>query len=668
MTPTYLILALLSFTQVSNHAILVPEPIKKNWFSTENGEWVLGMQQQKIAYDGDFWELTELRSEGVKYIIQLQKTDTICYYNTSGRYVCEWKDRSETLALSPGKGQQLLIQNEHANIQATVNPKANYKPTEKLADSFEPGMAIFKGYVINATPQTKDQGITLYVDDLFYADQRSYSTGLEEDGFFYLQVPLTTAQDIYIRPGKSIFLEPGKTTIALINASKKADIYFMGAHASLNRDLTQFNSDPGNNFDFRADRKNMKFEPETYRESRKQLQETYLADFKKYSRKHQTSPAFQHWFSVNAQLRYYKDLMRYRWLRTKFSDGMKRMSKHPTYFSFIKEIDYTDPAYRISGNLSDLVRELHNYYFGLADHRFSYLVSDPRFVRKLLNSEATLEESDRHTLEQYLGYFPVVDKPTAELSQEQAAQIKQNEALFKELQKQHYQFFMENLLQAQKQWKTQHLEKVLDHEPRDTFIKQYTLIHALNQQLGQGRKTGIDFYWPLVQDLALEPGVLDHLQYRYDEVQATFDRPLPKWAEIKNTSVGSAQALLKEIAQKHSGKMVYIDIWATWCAPCHQELKKNGPLKKAFAKAEVAAVYLCASGEEKLMENAIKKYELAGDHYFLSERISREVRAQFDIGGYPSYLIMNKHGQVVNTKAPPPSQLEALMAEIDRLK
>ncbi len=121
------------------------------------------------------------------------------------------------------------------------------------------------------------------------------------------------------------------------------------------------------------------------------------------------------------------------------------------------------------------------------------------------------------------------------------------------------------------------------------------------------------------------------------------------------------------------GKVVYLDIWGTWCGPCKQELKFTPQLKQYFKGKEVAFVYLDMDDDEKdaAWKEFIKVNELTGIHL----RKTREQMAPFwkellenaadKSEYYPQYFIFDKKGKLVVTKAERPSRKEVLYRQIE---
>lgn len=131
--------------------------------------------------------------------------------------------------------------------------------------------------------------------------------------------------------------------------------------------------------------------------------------------------------------------------------------------------------------------------------------------------------------------------------------------------------------------------------------------------------------------------------------------------------------------EKFKNKVVYIDIWFTTCSFCLQEFKCADSLKHKFKNDSVEFLYLCtrysnSSDNEnaKLWKEMILKYKLKGTHVLISDECYSEgFLKKYEkkyVGNIhyacPQYLLVDKHGVIVNFNPPRPSTGELLYSEI----
>ena len=122
--------------------------------------------------------------------------------------------------------------------------------------------------------------------------------------------------------------------------------------------------------------------------------------------------------------------------------------------------------------------------------------------------------------------------------------------------------------------------------------------------------------------------------------------------------------LLNYLAEKSKGKLLYIDVWATWCGPCIREFQVTPDLHKHFEDKEVVFINLCLDSPCDAWKPAIEKHSISGENYFLSTNASNLFMADNNLSGYPSYLIIDKNREI-HYKVPRPSQLEDAIQKIE---
>lgn len=131
---------------------------------------------------------------------------------------------------------------------------------------------------------------------------------------------------------------------------------------------------------------------------------------------------------------------------------------------------------------------------------------------------------------------------------------------------------------------------------------------------------------------------------------------------IDSTLVG--EEVFNAVVAEYKGKPVLVDFWATWCPPCRAAMKTIIPVKEALAE-EVSFVYITGpSSPEDTWKEMIK--EIHGDHYYVTEAQWNTLLDQFESQGIPTYIIVDKEGNVMNKYIGFPGE-EIIKAELETL-
>lgn len=116
---------------------------------------------------------------------------------------------------------------------------------------------------------------------------------------------------------------------------------------------------------------------------------------------------------------------------------------------------------------------------------------------------------------------------------------------------------------------------------------------------------------------------------------------------------------LAQILKDLEGKVVYVDFWASWCAPCQQELKASLPLKKKLADEEVVFLYLSIDEKPAAWKNAIARQNIKGQHYRIAQSAADDLLLHYAIYSIPHYWMLRPNGRFFSVDAPHPSDPRA---------
>lgn len=114
---------------------------------------------------------------------------------------------------------------------------------------------------------------------------------------------------------------------------------------------------------------------------------------------------------------------------------------------------------------------------------------------------------------------------------------------------------------------------------------------------------------------------------------------------------------LDSVLNALKGKVVYVDLWASWCLPCRREMGKSAELRKNIAMKEIQFVYLSFDEDFKSWKTASVDEDLDAHplNFLVRGAFSSPFAQEFKIKEIPRYLIFDKEGVLVYDDAPSPS-------------
>jgi len=111
------------------------------------------------------------------------------------------------------------------------------------------------------------------------------------------------------------------------------------------------------------------------------------------------------------------------------------------------------------------------------------------------------------------------------------------------------------------------------------------------------------------------------------------------------------------------GKVIYLDLWATWCGPCMAEMPNLELLKKKYSnESQLAIVSLSIDDTDKVWLDNLQKRDPGGIQW----RTIRENMKDYGIVSIPRYIVINKDFRITNLNADKPSSALTIK-ELDKL-
>ena len=102
---------------------------------------------------------------------------------------------------------------------------------------------------------------------------------------------------------------------------------------------------------------------------------------------------------------------------------------------------------------------------------------------------------------------------------------------------------------------------------------------------------------------------------------------------------------------------MYIDVWATWCAPCKAEIPYLKTLEKDYEGKNIQFVSISVDKQNAhdAWKKMIKEKQMSGIQLFADNNFESKFIRDYDINTIPRFILIDPKGNIVDADAMRPS-------------
>lgn len=640
---------------------MIPADLKGNWLRADgSGIWEYAFEKLFAVAENGFWEYAKVKTKGrtTEFYLKNGKQKKIIYAR-----------REDNGAVWLGENKKEL--KEFRRDRLTL-PEAVQKADEDFATPLlRPGVAVLNGFIKGYVPKMGKRKVSVYVDDVFSGKQDMSEYEVMENGCFHIGVELNHPQVVFLRfpfgMDVPVLMEPGKETMMCLDMAQYIDPWREKGDIKLRPKTSLFmgsNAYPNSDYQYRRQFYDVEYRrlqgvvkvvtPQQYKQHIYQLRDLalkQLADYdstKGLSRKGKELITNFIGLSACRELLRYDELLRLNWEEE--NKGKKREEipafRPPLlgigYYDFIRNLDLANEKLLLTGSLygtivswiknSGVVRTLNNN------------LSVKEVVVEMVKSGIDFSQREQEFLE-------LLVKIQESRGQDTAAM----HLLYTDYKEDNTTFNTKyGQLMNDVQEKNGRMKKL---EMLDTYfgvkaglVTEIMTLQDKVQLLSASFSPLSDEYLAAFKQESVMPFTFDYLVRYNDRLKAKLQENKSKTGYESHETPGvENEKLFEAMLRPFKGKAVFVDFWATWCAPCQEGIKAMKGIKEDLQGKDIVFVYI--TGETSPLntyENMIP--DIKGHHFRLNEESWTYLCNYLKIDGIPRYMLFDKSGKVVEEK------------------
>lgn len=631
-----------------HHDDYVPEGIADTyWRNDATGDWFIAFTPECVVYDCRFWEI----------VSQTEDKDT---------YRFTLSNSGITMPVEVGKlrkGKRSVVVDGQPPVECSIItsaalPDYPHKDTRRgFKDTgYKEGECVtFTGWLKDMPEQMWKRGKEFaisYKNILSYESENAYAR-MDSLGRFSINMPLLNTTEVFLdweRTTVATVLEPGETYFFIYDFHTGRQM-FMGKNVRLQNELIAHPMS-WDSMDFPE---RGKADAQKIWKDADQMRADKMSGLRDVLKSHPAlSQRYEDYVEGYYHMRQASDMMQARFYTPKFTlpqdymqyVGKEFWQKRPRPYTL-----YRDFGFFMRDYIEQLTRQAGTVY--------------PTVSETLLKFEkegkVSFTEAERDILRQYSEEVEDLLEKMKGVSEDQQNKLL-SEFNSRELVKNYIALtkpHLDAVIKEHEYATVQTSIEVVDSVGCDKELRDIHIAREIYRKIDNTRQPLPDNAMKLVGQITLPAAknmVLD-LNGKYLALQK---RDISRSDNIKsNESVRDmtdGEKILRSLIEPHKGKIILLDIWGTWCAPCRAALARSQELYARMKEYDMVFLYLANNSNEKTWKAIIEEYKVSGDnvvHYNLPAVQQSAVEKFLKVNSWPTYKLIDREGNILDVNADP---------------
>lgn len=182
-------------------------------------------------------------------------------------------------------------------------------------------------------------------------------------------------------------------------------------------------------------------------------------------------------------------------------------------------------------------------------------------------------------------------------------------------------------------------------------MQKKSIVTTLKRGISFYNMEKLDLYYQTYVKLAANDKGINRIKEKYDRIKTLKKgSPSPSFNYPDTSGKNISLESLK-------GKLVYVDVWATWCGPCKAQIPFLKQLEEKYREEDIAFVSLSidqlkniSKWKDMIVDKQLEGIQIIADKAWRSKFVTDYV-----IEGIPRFILIDKDGNLMDPMAPRPA-------------